>query len=164
MNMDEKKKVLFVIGMDQNPERIIKKFTSHQSNSITLPYYGPTILPFGELMRDIIIAVYQENVEEIFVTLSKDNRKKDREIYHKLAEHEGFQEKLQTLDYLFHHCMPEFPNVSIQEWLEGNTTSPNKMDTIVNVIRKHPLMPENVKVTEIILENEHPSEITSLTS
>lgn len=163
MNMDEKKKILFVIGMEQNPERIMKKMTSlHPHNILILQCYGPVISPFGDLMRDIIISVYQENVEEIFVTVPKDDRKKTREIHKKIYENKGLQEKMQTLDYLFKNCMSQFPNGSIREWLEGSETSSNSMQNLVNVIRNHPLMPSNVKVTEFLIGNENQSKVAVL--
>jgi carbonic anhydrase len=158
MNIDEKKKVLYVIGRDQNPESILKKITSLQSNNILiLQCYGLTISPFSDLMRDIIIAIYQENVEEIFVIVSKDEQKGTREIFKKIYENKGLQEKMQTLDYLFKNCMAEFPKGSIREWLEGSETSSNSMQNIVNIIRNHPLMPSNVKVQEFLIENENQS-------
>lgn len=163
MNMDEKKKILFVIGMEQNPERIMKKMTRlHPHNILILQCYGPVISPFGDLMRDIIISVYQENVEEIFVTVPKDDRKKTREIHKKIYENKGLQEKMQTLDYLFKNCMSQFPNGSIREWLEGSETSSNSMQNLVNVIRNHPLMPSNVKVTEFLIGNENQSKVAVL--
>jgi carbonic anhydrase len=160
--MDEKKKVLFVIGMEQVPESIIKKLTSLQQNILILHVFGPTISPFDDFMRDIIIAVYQENVEEIFVTVAKDDSKNNRDIFKKISENKGFREKLQTLDYLFESYIPEFPKVSIREWLEGDTTSSNRIQNIVNVIRNHPLMPSDVKVTEFLIENEDQLEIASV--
>ena len=73
--MDEKKKVLFVIGMDHKLEHLIKQNTNiNPENIMVLQRYEPVISPFGDLMRDIIIAVYQENVEEIFVVATKDNQ------------------------------------------------------------------------------------------
>jgi carbonic anhydrase len=153
MNIDEKKKVLFVIGREQNPESIMKKITSLQpNNSLILQCYGLTNSPFSDLMRDIIIAIYQENVEEIFVIVSKDEQKGRREIFKKIYENKGLQEKMQTLDYLFKNCMVEFPKGSIREWLEGSETSSNSVQNFVNVIRNHPLMPSNVTVKEFLIE------------
>jgi carbonic anhydrase len=163
MKIDEKKKVLFVIGMEQNPESIMKKITSLQpNNSLILQCYGLTISPFSDLMRDIIIAIYQENVEEIFVIVSKDEQKGTREIFKKIYENKGLLEKMQTLDYLFKNCKVEFPKGNIREWLEGSEISSNSMQNIVNVIRNHPLMPSSVKVTEFLLENENQSKATVL--
>ena len=100
-------------------------------------------------MRDIIVAVYQENVEEIFVVATKDDQKNTGDILNKIYENKELQEKIQTLDYLFKNCKPEFPEGSISEWLEGGKTLTDDVQNSVNVIRHHPLMPTHVKVTEL---------------
>jgi carbonic anhydrase len=149
MNIDENKKVLIVVGMEQNPERVMEKLQGYQAKNIfILPCYGSAISPFGDLMRSIILAVYQEKVEEIFVSVSTEDHKND--ILKKIYENKNLQEKMQTLDYLFKNCMPEFPAGSIKDWLEGS----DSMQTIVNVIRNHPLMPADVKVTELLIESK----------
>ncbi|MEH7415066.1 carbonic anhydrase [Neobacillus drentensis] len=162
MNMNEKKKVLFVIGMEQDSKSIVKKITSLQPNRFIFPCYEPILSPFSDFMRDIILAVYQENVEEIFVTVSNDDRLSNRENLMELYENKGLQEKLQTLDYLFKNCNSEFPQGSMREWLEGHTTSSSRMQNIVGVIRNHPLIPSDVKVTEYLIKNENQLEFASL--
>ncbi|MFC3885574.1 carbonic anhydrase [Bacillus songklensis] len=163
MYIDEKKKVLFVIGMEHKLERLIKQATNvNPENIIILQSYEPVISqPFDDLMRDIIVAVYQENVEEIFVVATKDDQKNTGNILNKIYENKGLQEKIQTLDYLFKNCMPEFPEGNISEWLEGSETLTDGVQNSVNVIRHHPLMPSYVKVTELFIdkENEKLSEI-----
>ena len=149
---DEKKKVLFVIGMDHKMEHLIKQTTNiNPENIMILQSYEPVISPFGDLMRDIIIAVYQENVEEIFVVATKDNQTNTGDILNKIYKNKELQEKIQTLDYLFKNCKPEFPEGSISEWLEGSKTSTDGIQNNVNVIRHHPLMPSHVKVTELFI-------------
>jgi carbonic anhydrase len=112
-------------------------------------------------MRDIIVAVYQENVEEIFVVATKDEQKNTRDILNKIYENKELRKKIQTLDYLFKSGMPEFPEGNIREWLEGSKTLTNDGLNSVNVIRHHPLMPSDVKVKELFFdkENEKLSEI-----
>ncbi|MFC4801318.1 carbonic anhydrase [Neobacillus sp. GCM10023253] len=151
MNMNEKKKVLFVVGMEQSPESIMEKMSSLEPNNIlVLQSYGPSIAPFSDLMRDIILAVYRENVEEIFVAVPTANRKNARETLKKIYNNKELQDKIQTLDYLFKNCKPEHPKGSIKEWLEGNETSANSTQNSADVIRNHPLMPSNIKVTKVM--------------
>jgi carbonic anhydrase len=158
MKIDENKKVLLVTGMEHNPESVMKKLQGYKSDNIfILQCYGPAISPFGDVMRGIILAVYQEKVEEIFVSVSKDDQENINEILKKIYENKNSQGKMQTLDYLFKNCMPEFPTGSVRDWLEGNGT--DSMQNIVNVIRNHPLMPPNVKVTELLIENENQSKV-----
>ena len=53
MDIDEKKKVLFVIGMEHKMEHLIKQTSNiNLGNFLILQSYGPVILPFGDLMRD----------------------------------------------------------------------------------------------------------------
>lgn len=155
MDIDEKKKVLFVIGMEYKMESLINQKTNFKpENSLILQSYEPVISPFGDLMRDIIFAVFEENVEEIFVVAMKYEQKYPLNILNKICEDKGLQEKIQTLDYLFKHSKPEFSEGNISEWLESNKTLSDHVQNNVNVIRHHPLMPSDVKVMELFIEKE----------
>ncbi|MEH7180993.1 carbonic anhydrase [Neobacillus vireti] len=163
MSRDEKKKVLFVIGMDQKLERFIKEETNVNSeNMIILQTYQPVIShPFDDLMRDIIIAVFQDNVEEIVVVSTNDYHKNTRDILNKIYKNKELQDKIQTLDYLFKNCMPEFPEGTVSVWLHGGNTLAESVRKSVNIIRNHPLLPSHVKVKELYIEqaNKRLSEI-----
>jgi carbonic anhydrase len=154
--VDEKKKILFVMGMEHKLENLMNQATNiNPENIIILQSYGPVISqPLDDLMRDIIIAVYQENVEEIFVVATKDNQKNTGEIINKIFGSKGMQAKIQTLDYLLKNCRPEFPEGNIREWLEGSKTLKEGVQNSVNIIRHHPLMPPHVKVTELFLDQD----------
>lgn len=162
MREDQKKKVLFIMGMEQKIERLIKRKTDfNPENILFIQRYETAIAPYSDVMRDIIIAVYKENVDEIFVVTAEEDSRTTGEIVNKLLENKELQEKLQTVDYLFENCMPEFPEGSISNWLEGGKTSKEAVRNNVNVIRNHPLMPSHVKVNGLFIdgENEQLSEI-----
>jgi len=163
MSRDEEKKVLFVIGMERKLERFIKEETNVNSeNMIILQTYQPVVsYPFDDLMRDIIIAVYQDNVEEIIVVFTNDDQKNTGDILNKIYENKELQDKIQTLDYLFKNCMPEFPEGTVSTWLHGGKTSMDSVQKTVNTIRNHPLLPSHVKVKELHIDqaNEKLSEI-----
>lgn len=143
------------MGMEHKLDCFMKQFTNmSRENIIILQSYGAVISPFSELMRDIIVAVYQENVEEILVVATKDDQKNTGDILNKIYENKELQEKIQTLDYLFENCKPEFPEGSIHEWLVGSKTLTGDVQNSVNVIRHHPLMPTHVKVTELLIDKE----------
>ena len=140
------KKVLVVLGTALVPD-------TNQENIITIQSYGSVISPFGDTMRDIIIAVYQENVDEIFVVSAKEDSSR-MEFLKKIFENSELQGKLKTLNYLFENCMPEFPEGSIRGWLLGGDFSSNGGQNGIDVIRNHPLMPSHVKVTELPINQE----------
>lgn len=163
MHIDKKKKVLYLIGIEHNLDHLMKLETNiNPENIIILQSYNPVISQsFGDIMRDIIVAVYQEKVEKIFVVAAKDDQRNTEDIFNIISENKGLQEKIQTLDYLSKYCTPEFPEGSIMEWLEGSKTVTDGVQNSVNIIRRHPLMPSHVKVQGLIInkENEILSEI-----
>ena len=74
--------------MEHKLECFMKADTNiNPENIIILQSYGPVISqPFDDLMRDIIVAVYQENVEEIFVVATKDDQKNTWDILNNIYE------------------------------------------------------------------------------
>lgn len=68
------KKVLLLTDIEQGIEPIIQQVTNIQrENMLTIHSCDSVIVhPFGDIMRSIIIAIYQENVEEIFVVGIED--------------------------------------------------------------------------------------------
>lgn len=159
MNLDENKKVLFVIGMEHKLERLLQQETNiHPENMLVLKTFGPVVSqPYGDVMRDITIAVYQERVEDIFIVGTRDgveNTVNIKNLFDKMSERKGMAEKIQTLDYLFKNCIPEFPGGNVSEWLEGGKSVTEGIKRSVNIIRHHPLMPSNVKVHGLIMNRE----------
>ena len=157
MYIDEKKKVLFVIGMESELDSFIKKKVNiNPENILILQSYGPVISqPFGDLMRDIIISVYQENVDEIVVVASKEDQKNAGDILNKIVEKKGLQENIQMINYLLKNGQSPYPEGTISEWIEGGKTVTEDVQNSVNVIRNHPLMPPQVKVRGIFIEKEN---------
>ncbi|MEH7386055.1 carbonic anhydrase [Bacillus sp. JJ1521] len=154
MYLGEKKKVLFVAGREYKPVYLTKYVNDiNPEDMIILNSYGREVLqPFGELMRDIIITVYQENIEDIIVvgdegtgTLSQPVRCTCPSVP---------QDKLETLEYLFENCMPEFPGMSLREWLEGYKTVTEYVQKSADTIRNHPLMPSDVIVRGLFINSE----------
>nr|BAA33079.1 ybcF [Bacillus subtilis] [Bacillus subtilis subsp. subtilis str. 168] len=74
MNVNQIKKVLFLTDIENGLEPILQEATNTSAeNMLTIPSYGASIShPYGEIMRSVIFAIYQEDVEEIFVVGTKD--------------------------------------------------------------------------------------------
>ena len=150
MDLEENKKVLLVVGMEQELDEGDVKRIAHilpeeliilESNELA------RIEPFGDLMRDILIHVYQKNIEEILIVDPKEDRKNSEDVLGEIEKNIDLQMNIRTLDYLFTNCYPEFPARTIKEWFEGNHILVNEIQDIIDVIRRHPLMPPSVKVT-----------------
>ena len=123
MCLVENKKVLLVVGREKEIAYGYVKRRSHilpeeliilESNELA------RIEPFGDLMRDILLNVYEKNIEEIFIVDPKEDRKNSEEVFGKIEKNIDLQKNIRTLDYLFTYCYPEFPVRTIKEWFEGN--------------------------------------------
>ncbi|WP_313800250.1 carbonic anhydrase [Cytobacillus sp.] len=151
MNVDTNQKALFLMDMDNELESILQKVTSiRPENMLTIQCYGPVIShPYGDIMRAIIIAIYQENVEEIFVVGTENKGAASVNLFNQL---DSMKEKIQTLDYLFQNNRPEFSNDTVIEWLNGKENDP--IEKCVHTIHHHPLVPSNVNVRGLIVNKK----------
>lgn len=149
MNLDKNQKVLFITDIEYEIERILQEVTNIQAeNILTIQSYNSVIShPFGEIMRSVIIAIYEENVKEIFVIGTKDNRTDTK--VNLLTQHDTLKDKIQKLEYLFQNCKPEFSNGSVDDWLIGS----DNIEKSVEIIRHHPLVPSYVNVRGLIINN-----------
>ncbi|MBY0098004.1 hypothetical protein [Mesobacillus maritimus] len=156
---NKKKRLFFMIGLESDWEQMIKKSTNINPEEIVfLHTEGPVVLhPFDDLMRDLIVTVYQQNIEEIVVVSTKDALTDTEDTLSKILDRKEFQDKTTTLDYLLTYCQPEFTNQNIKDWLIGSTSLNDSTQTIFNTIRHHPLLAPDVVVSELSIdsENEH---------
>ena len=154
MNKDGNKKVLFLTGMGKELESTLNQMKSiNPENIMILQSYGQVILqPFDDFMREIILIVYLENIEGIFLVDTKKEQKNSREILNKIYDNKDLQGEIQTVDYLIKNCTPEFPEGSLRKWIEGNDALTNNVQKNINIIRNHPLVPSNVIVKELFID------------
>ncbi|WP_249709702.1 carbonic anhydrase [Bacillus cereus] len=144
------KKVLLLTDMEHGIEPIIQQVTNIQrENMLTIHSCDSVIVhPFGDIMRSIIIAIYQENVEEIFVVGIED---KETNVVNLQIQRDSIKNN-KELDYLFENCMPEFSNGSLEEWLSGKENVSGNIEKSIDMIRHHPLVPSDVKVHGFIID------------
>ena len=154
MNFNKNAKVLFLTGVDQELPQLLQQMTNiNIENMMTLQVYGPEIAqPFGDLLRAIILAIYQGNVEEVVVVGTTHDQRRD--IRAKLYEQDGIPEKAKTVDFLFTRCMPEFPGVTLDEWLQGSKTVTESVQKSVKLLREHPLLPSGFTVHGLLMDKE----------
>lgn len=153
MDLDKHKKVVLVTDSEHGMESILKEVTTIQpENRLTIQCDGPVISnPYGDIMRSIILAIFQENVEEILVIGTNDKRPRTVNVR---DQFESMKDKLLTLDYLFKNCMPEFSGGTVDDWLNGKENGRETVEKSVDLIRHHPLVPSHVKVRGLIVNNK----------
>ena len=138
------KKVLLLTDIEHGIEPTIQQVTNiQQENMLTIHSYDSVIVhPYGDIMRSIIIAIYQENVKEIFVVGIEDKKTSSVNLQ---TQRDFIKDKIE-LDYLFKNCMPEFASGSLTQWLSGQKNVSENIEKSIDMIRHHPLVPSNVKV------------------
>ncbi|MCQ6286684.1 MULTISPECIES: carbonic anhydrase [Bacillus cereus group] len=138
------KKVLLLTDIEHGIEPIIQQVTNiQQENMLTIHSYDSVIVhPYGDIMRSIIIAIYQENVEEIIVVGIED---KETDVVNLQIQRDAIKNN-RELDYLFENCMPEFSSGSLDEWLSGKENVSENIEKSIDMICHHPLVPSDVKV------------------
>ncbi|MBM7707330.1 carbonic anhydrase [Chryseomicrobium sp. FSL W7-1435] len=156
-NPDNRKKVLCIVGMEEPLEQWLNSASHFLPEQImVLKSYGPVISePYDSLMRNIIIAVYQENVEEIFVIGSADRNESISDpsnLISKVIQTKIPAVKIQTVEYLFKHCFPGFTANDMAQWIEGSKTVTDGIKQSVNLIRRHPLMPSEIRVYGLLID------------
>ncbi|MFC4769795.1 carbonic anhydrase [Effusibacillus consociatus] len=152
-----RKKVLFIIGMEGQLEQWLSAATHiPQEQMMVLKSYGPVISePYDSLMRSIILAVYQENVEEIFVIGAADSDESISDPSHfisKMKQKGVPAVKIQTVEYLFKHCSPGFTANDLAQWMKGSKTVTDGIKQSVDLIRRHPLMPSGIRVYGLLVD------------
>ncbi|MFJ8236386.1 carbonic anhydrase [Ureibacillus sp. NPDC094379] len=145
---------LYVMDFDVELDDLIEQNHMMNTESSIVLQTGPIGSPFDDIMRSIIIAVYRYNVGEI-VIVSSPYHNKEKSLWTGSEEcQRELQEKVRTLNYLFEHCKPEFIEGSLNEWFEGGEARTERAQNTVKVIRQHPLIPSDVKITEISIHKE----------
>ncbi|PEM24484.1 carbonic anhydrase [Bacillus wiedmannii] len=144
------KKVLLLTDIEHGIEPIIQQVTNiQQENMLTIHSYDSVIVhPYGDIMRSVIIAIYQENVEEIFVVGIED---KEIDVVNLQIQRDSIKNN-EELDYLFENCMPEFSSGSLNAWLSGQENVSENIEKSIDMIRHHPLVPSNIKVHGFMID------------
>ncbi|MES5955654.1 carbonic anhydrase [Bacillus fungorum] len=144
------KKVLLLTDIEHGIEAIIQQITNVQrENMLTIHSYDSVIVhPYGDIMRSVIIAIYQENVEEIFVVGIED---KETALVNLQSKRDSIKDNIE-LDYLFKNCMPEFSGGTLDEWLSGKENVSENIEKSIDIIRHHPLVPSDVKVHGFMID------------
>lgn len=162
--MEENKKILMIIGMEKQLEQTICRAANIQpENALVLKSVFPDISqPYGDLMRDIITLVHRNKAEEIWIVRDKYEQMADEDISDLLNRDKDLNDRMQTLEYLFQNCSPEFTQSSIDEWLSPSENVAEGVQKSVAAIRRHPLIPLHVKVKGFLIENSILTEIETL--
>lgn len=104
--------------------------------------------PFGSVMRSLLVAVYELGVEEIMVIGHHDCGMQGLEpskLIQKMMERKISKEKIDMVSY----C-----GIDIDKWLRGFDSVETSVLETVEVIKNHPLMPEDIQTYGFLIDPE----------
>ena len=104
--------------------------------------------PFGSVMRSILVAVYQLQADEVLVIGHHDcgmGGLKADDMIPNMKKRGVTQKTLDTLEY---------SGINVQNWLKGFSKVEESVAHSVDVIKNHPLLPENTPVHGLVINPE----------
>lgn len=102
--------------------------------------------PFGSIMRSILVSIYELQADEVFVIGHHDcgmGGFRAEGMLEKMKNRGIENETLETLKYA---------GIEFKEWLKGFDNVTESVSHSVNVVKNHPLLPENVPVHGLVID------------
>lgn len=145
-----KKKMVLLSCMDTRLTDLLPKALNIKNGDVKIvKNAGATVMhPFGSIIRSIIVAIYEFNADEILVighpgcgmcNLNTDNLLEK-------AINRGIPQK--SIDTLLNG------GIDVKKWLHGFDSVEESITDSVNLIKKHPLMPEGISVHGLTIDPE----------
>ena len=102
--------------------------------------------PFGSVMRSLIIAIYNLDVEEILVIGHHDCGMQSLDsdsVFEKMRDRGIPEEKIALMRY----CRKD-----LDSWLTGFSNIEDSIKSTIDTIKSHPLVPQNISVYGLIMD------------
>lgn len=102
--------------------------------------------PFGSIMRSLLVAVYQLKAKEVLVIGHYDcgmSGMKADDVIENMYDRGIKKETIDTLNY---------SGINVNEWLKGFENVHESVSHSVNVIKNHPLLPNDIPVHGLVID------------
>ncbi|MDZ5473856.1 hypothetical protein SM124_19230 [Bacillus sp. 31A1R] len=143
------KKTLILTTVHENVESLINRMKLERKIIITLEnFQGLMIEPYGRTMRNIILTVHLESIDEILIVLNDQSSEitNNQTCILELMKRNGISDHtLQTLEYIGHHP---------KSWLQDSMDLNKALIQNLKIVRDHPLLPKHVKVDGFIWDDQ----------
>ena len=144
------KKILILSCMDTRLTDLLARALNIKNGDVKIvKNAGASIMhPFGSVVRSIVVAVYEFNVDEIFVIghygCGMCNLNTD-DLLKKIIERGISIDTIETL---------ENGGIDINKWLHGFDSVEKSIEDSVSLIKKHPLIPQDIVVHGLVIDPE----------
>ena len=142
------KKIAILSCMDTRLTELLPAALNFKNGDIHIIKNAGAIIshPFGSVMRSLLIAVYELGVEDVIVIGHHDCGMQGMEastLIHKMTDRNISPGKIDFISY----C-----GIDINKWLKGFGNVEDAISETVNIIRQHPLIPEDVQVHGFVID------------
>ena len=141
------KKMVIVSCMDTRLVELLPKSMNVRNGDVKLLKTAGAIVshPFGSVMRSILVAVYQLKADEVYVIPHHDcgmaSVNADA-VVEKMIDRDIPESTINAL---------EAAGIDIRNWIRGFDNVYDSLKNSVDIIKNHPLMPNNVPVHGLII-------------
>ena len=144
------KKLVILSCMDTRlTELLPKALNLRNGDAKIVKNAGATIMhPFGSIIRSIIVAIYEFDTDEVLVIGHKNcgmSNINGKETINKIINRGVTKETIETLNN---------SGIDIKKWLHGFDSVEESVKESVELIKKHPLIPRDIKVHGLIMDPE----------
>ncbi|KGR81079.1 hypothetical protein CD30_19495 [Ureibacillus massiliensis 4400831 = CIP 108448 = CCUG 49529] len=153
MGNSTSKKALIITGLNEKLNQHFPIITNKNGEDLIIIKTIGNIIsqPYDSIMRSIIIAVYQEEVEEIFIIGDKESTEcsinKD-EFFSKIQKANISTKEMKAIEYI------GVVGEDLMSWLVGRQDMKTIIKENISLIKQHPLIPKNVTVFGFIASAE----------
>ena len=144
------KKLVILSCMDTRLTELLPKALNLKNGDVKLiKNAGASIMhPFGSIIRSIVVAVYEFQTDEVLVIgrhgCGMSNLNVDKTL-EKAMERGISEDVINTLSN---------SGIDVKKWLHGFNSVEESVRESVDIIKKHPLIPKDIKVHGLIIDPE----------
>lgn len=144
------KKIAVLSCMDTRLTELLPAALNFKNGDIKIIKNAGAVIshPFGSVMRSIMVAIYELGVEEIMVIGHHDCGMQGLEpskLIGRMIDRNISKDKIEMVSYA---------GIDIHKWLKGFDDAKTSVKETVNIIKKHPFIPEDVSVYGFMMDPE----------
>ncbi|MGL5313579.1 MAG: beta-class carbonic anhydrase [Peptostreptococcaceae bacterium] len=141
------KKIVILSCMDTRLTDLLPKSMNLKNGDVKIiKNAGATIMhPFGSIMRSIIVAIYEFGVDEVLIIghhgCGMCNLNTE-DLLEKVIDREISEETINTLSN---------SGINVKQWLHGFESVEDSIKDSVELVKKHPLLPDGVVIHGLVI-------------
>jgi len=144
------KRMVIVTCMDTRLTELLPKAMNLKNGDAKIIKNAGAIVtqPFGNIMRSILVALYELQSDEVFIIGHYDcgmTGINPEEIVHHMQERGVSENTINTLKH---------SGVNLMRWLTGFDNVKESVINSVSIVRNHPLLPADIRVHGLIITPE----------